>query len=221
MSVEMPGPIDNLLSNVSGVVLDIGPGSGEMLSRFNPSKITTMYGAEPAADLHPGLLRNAEKAGFKGKYKSLLCGGEPESLIPALAKSGVLEPSYSDVTRGQQRPKQDEEGIFDEIMCIRVLCGVPHPQDTIRGLYGLLKPGGRLVVCEHVVNPWRTEGWILARLAQTVFTLLGWPFFMGGCELQRKTGQYLKDAGEWESVKLQYMEPRTVIPFLVGELRKK
>jgi SAM-dependent methyltransferase len=212
MSVEMPGPITELLQQSSGLVLDIGPGSGEILPRFDPTKIHAMYGAEPAADLHPGLLRNAEKLGFGNKYHALLCGGEPESLIPALHKSGILGRSGTGGTA--------EDGVFDEICCIRVLCGVPHPKETIKGLYSLLKPGGRMVICEHVVNPWRTQGSVLARIAQFMYTVLGWPFFMGGCEVQRHTEQYLKEAGKWQKFQLEYVQPRNVIPFVVGELIK-
>jgi SAM-dependent methyltransferase len=195
---------------------DIGPGSGEVLSRFDPSKIVAMYGAEPAAQLHLGLMRNAQKRGFGEKYHALVCGAEPESLIPALSKSGILRSSGTGGTA--------ENGVFDEICCVRVLCGVPHPQETVRGLYHLLKPGGRMVICEHVVNPWATEGSYLGRVMQIVITVLGWPFFMGGCEVQRNTLEYLKQAaGEegWDKFDLQYVEPRGTIPFIVGELRKK
>jgi SAM-dependent methyltransferase len=212
MSVEMPGPLDELLYTCQGLVLDIGPGSGEILPRFNHDLITAMYGAEPAEDLHPGLLKNAKKRGFGDKYHALLCGGEPETLIPALHKSGILEANG----KGSA-----EDGIFDVICCVRVLCGVPHAEQTIKGLYALLKPGGRMVICEHVANPWRTEGSLPARLMQVVYTLAGWPFFMGGCELQRHTPELLRNAGEWDKFDLKYYGPKDVIPFVVGELVKK
>ncbi|KAF1962947.1 S-adenosyl-L-methionine-dependent methyltransferase [Byssothecium circinans] len=213
MSIEMPGAINELLSKSSGIVLDVGPGSGELLNRFNSSKIMAIYGAEPAVDLHPGLLENAQKAGFGDRYHALLCGGEPESLIPALHKSGILKVSGTGGTA--------EDGVFDEICCVRVLCGVPHPQQTIKGLYALLKPGGRMVICEHVVNPWRKQGSVLARIIQVVFTVLGWPFFLAGCELQRHTLEFLREAGEWQSFELEYVGEKSVVPFVVGELVKK
>jgi SAM-dependent methyltransferase len=213
MSAEMPGPTFELLSHCKGVVLDIGPGSGEMLSRFNPDLITALYGAEPAKDLHPGLERQAANRGFKSKFTPLVCGAEPESLIPALHKAGIIQVSG--------KGGSAEDGVFDEICCTRVLCGVPHAQQTIKSLYNLLKPGGRMVICEHVANPWRTEGLMLARLMQMVYTLLGWPFFMGGCELQRHTAEYLRDAGEWDKFELKYYGPKDAIPFVVGELIKK
>lgn len=212
MSAEMPGPLFELVSKCKGVVLDIGPGSGEILPRFNPEIIKAIYGAEPAEDLHPGLKRRAEETGFGSKFYPLLCGAEPESLIPALHKSGILGVNG--------KGGLASEGIFDEVCCIRVLCGVPHPQQTIKGLYNLLKPGGRMVICEHVVNPWRTEGSVAARFMQFIYTLLGWPFFMGGCELQRHTPDFLRDAGEWDQFELKYYGPSDCLPFVVGELRK-
>ncbi|KAF2829898.1 S-adenosyl-L-methionine-dependent methyltransferase [Ophiobolus disseminans] len=213
MSAEMPGNTFQLLSECKGVILDIGPGSGEMLSHFNPNTITALYGAEPAQDLHPGLVKNAAKRGLKDRFHPLVCGAEPNTLIPALNKSGILK-----VT---SRGGTAENGVFDEICCTRVLCSVPNPRQTIKSLYQLLKPGGRMVICEHVANPWRTEGTLAARFMQLVYTLLGWPFFMGGCELQRHTREYLRDAGEWDQFDLKYYGPRDAVPFVVGELIKK
>jgi SAM-dependent methyltransferase len=213
MSEEMPGPTFELLSCCKGVVLDVGPGSGEVMSRFNPDLITALYGAEPAQALHPGLVKKAAKAGFKSKFHPLLCGAEPESLIPALHKVGIVQVSG--------KGGSAEDGVFDEICCTRVLCGVPHPQQTIKSLYSLLKPGGRMVICEHVANPWRTEGTMPARFMQLVYTILGWPFFMGGCELQRHTSEFLRDAGEWDHFELKYFGAKDAIPFVVGELIKK
>jgi hypothetical protein len=71
-----------------------------------------MYGAEPAAALHPGLIANAKKHGFADKYRALLCGGEPGSLIPALNRSNILASSGTGGTA--------ENGVFDEICCLRV-----------------------------------------------------------------------------------------------------
>ncbi|KAF2198607.1 S-adenosyl-L-methionine-dependent methyltransferase [Delitschia confertaspora ATCC 74209] len=212
MSQEMPAGTDSLLASVSGLVLDLGPGTGEILSRLNPSQILAVYGAEPAVDMHSKLRENVKKHGFDGKYTPMLCGAEPESLIPALAKCGMVTGDAAG------------EGVFDEICCIRVLCGIPRPRDTIQALYGLLKPGGRMIVCEHVVVPWRTEGSKMARFMQFVYTMIGWPFFMAGCELQRHTELWLREAAGregWASVNLKYVEPKTAVPFIVGELRKR
>ncbi|OCK91583.1 uncharacterized protein K441DRAFT_707151 [Cenococcum geophilum 1.58] len=177
MSVGMPGPINVLLKTAHGVVLDVGPGSGEQLSRFDPAKIGVMHGAEPNIHLLPGLLRIAEKVGFDRKYRALQCGGEPESLIPALAKAGALK-------------------------------DVPRPEETIQGLYRLLKPGGRLIVCEHLANPWRDGiGSFLALIFQAIYALLGWSFWLGGCNIDQDTAKFLRAGARmegWAKAELEY-----------------
>ncbi|KAJ9649449.1 hypothetical protein H2201_004986 [Coniosporium apollinis] len=213
LSLEMPAPLDPLVKSLHGRVLDIGPGTGSQLNRYNTDAAVEMiYAAEPAVDLHAELAKNAEKAGLRDRYKILSCGAEPESLIPALAKTGLLERGGSD------------EGIFDDIVSIRVLCGVPRPEETVAGLYRLLRPGGRLIVCEHVVNPWQSkEGSVLARLAQVVYRFSGWWFLLGGCNIDRDTEKTLKEAGGksgWKEVRLQIVDAHAAIPMLVGCLVK-
>jgi hypothetical protein len=46
-------------------------------------------------------------------------------------------------------------------------------------------------------------------------------FFIGGCELQRDTLEYLRDAGEWDKFDLKNYTPKDVTPFIVGELIKE
>jgi len=214
MSEEMPGDTFKLLGTVKGTVLDCGPGSGEMTKKFNPEQINAIYGAEPALDLHAGLTANAEKAGFGGgKYKALACGVEPESLIPALAKEGLLT---------NERP---ETGIFDEIVCVRVLCGVPKQEETVEGLYRLLKPGGRLLISEHVINPFPHAGSIVGRAMQIILMFVGWKFLMAGCSLNRDTMGALERAakphGGWKSKNVRYVNGWATVPFIVGTLTKK
>ena len=43
-----------------------------------------------------------------------------------------------------------EEGSVDTVLSVQVLCSVPKPRESIRGLYGLLREGGVMVVYEHV-----------------------------------------------------------------------
>jgi SAM-dependent methyltransferase len=217
MSQEMPPGTGSLLASVSGVVLDVGPGSGTQLHFFDPSKITKMYGVEPGVDMHAKLLENAQKCGFSnGQYEPIAAGAEPPSLIPALAKRGLLSP------RGKG---ESGEGIFDTIACVRVLCGVPNHRETIEGLYRVLKPGGRLVICEHVVNPWPHGGGLVGRVLQKVYMVLGWWFWMGGCCLDRDTESVLKDVakadGGWKSFEVKRLDQWTVLPHIVGEMVKR
>jgi SAM-dependent methyltransferase len=214
MSAEMPPGTVELVASCKGVVLDVGPGSGTQLHLFDAIKITKIYGVEPSVDMHADLLKNAEKAGLKGKYEAIAAGAEPQSLIPALAKRNLLKTSEKDGT-----------GIFDSIACIRVLCGVPSPEETADGLYRLLKPGGRLIVCEHVKQGSEnmSGGDPIASLMQRFFMLVGWSFWLGGCCLNRDTDKMLRkvaDPGGWSEVKVTYMQTYAAVPYIVGEYVK-
>lgn len=143
------------------------------------------------------------------------CSAEKESLVPALEKNGLLDDA-----------KVNKGGVFDSIVCTRVLCSVPRPEETIGGLYGLLKPGGKMLVCEHVVNPWTTrKGSMLARGFQVLYTLLGWSFFMGDCHMNRDTGKILREVAEgdggWESVDLDSHFEWSTLPYVSGVLVKR
>lgn len=204
-----------LLSTAKGVVLDLGPGTGECLRLFTPDLITKAYGPEPAVDMHPALQKNINKAGLNGKYEILAAGAEPDSLIPALAKKGVF--AVSGIS---------SEGVFDTILCTRVLCGVPHTEETIQQLFRLLKPGGKMIVSEHVKSPWPRKGSFLGVfgfIMQKFLLLVGWNFWMGGCALNKKTFNMLIDAGGqggWKDVDLRFARSWHPIPFVVGTLTK-
>jgi SAM-dependent methyltransferase len=207
------GPLKNiipLLGSATGVVLDVGPGDGRQLKLYTSPVMKIIYGAEPCEILHPALKEAAEKAGLGGKYRILTCGGQRQSLYPKLRELGIMK----------------EGPVFDTIVCSKVLCSVPCPEDTVAGLYDLLKPGGKFIICEHVKNPWRTrKGSVIARLIQLLYTLHGWTFFLGGCHLGRNTDEIVKAAankdGGWDKVDLENAVAWGTIPYVLGELVKK
>lgn len=165
-------------------MLDIGPGDGRQLVNYTNPGIKALYGAEPCVELHSGLQIAAEKAGLGEKLTILDCGAQRETLVPKLQELGLLG-------------KGKVEGVFDTIVCSKVLCSVPNQKDTVASLYALLKPGGRLIVCEHVRNPWRTPKWsVVARAIQEFFMLQGWSWFLSGCQLTRNTDEVVKGVGE-------------------------
>jgi SAM-dependent methyltransferase len=170
------------------------------------ANITAIYGAEPSAGLHPILRRRIEEAGLSGKYKILSCPAEKKALSTALAKEGV---------------GQSAEGIFDTIVCVRVLCSVPNLDETVREFYKLLCPGGELMVVEHIRNPWTKNGSIMGRAFQILYTALGWTFLLAGCELGRDTASSLRNGGAWEAVDLKTHFEWSALPYLSGTLTKK
>jgi SAM-dependent methyltransferase len=204
LAVDMPPELSPLLDTLHSKVLDIGPGSGDQLHRYSAAKVDAIYGAEPASKLHAQLLTKSNAAGFGGKYHILSCGAEPDALVPVLSKEGLFA--------------EGSEGVFDDIVSIRVLCGVPDLKETVGGIYRLLKPGGRLIVMEHVV----AQKSVIARFLQGFYMLVGrWKFWMGGCCLNRDTERALRAAGEWREVDLKLTNSWSTIPQIVGCLIKK
>jgi len=223
---EVPPALGEILATSHGVILDVGPGGGHHVFRFsNQQSITAIYGAEPSVDMHIALRDYAKKAGLGEKYKILSCGVEPESLIPALAREGLL---------GKDNSLGD--GVFDEVVCIRVLCSVPKLDETVGVLYRCLKPGGRLVVCEHVVNDsnkggnkvgrfFHKGGSKFGKFLQYFYMALGWSFWFGGCQLTRDTTAVLMKAakadGGWAEVTLEEYDEWSIMPHIVGYCVKK
>ena len=204
-----------LLATASGDVLELGPGSGEQVQYFKPAtKARTIYGAEPCVPLHDDLRANAVRHGLGDKYKIVIAGAEKETLIPGLAKAGLLQ---------SQSP---EKGVFDTIVCVRVLCSVQDLQETAAAVYDLLKPGGKLLVCEHTVNPWTTaRGSYLARGFQFLYSSLGWTFFVGNCHLTRDIKKAVVEAagphGGWAKVELQDHFGWSCLPYVAGTCVKR
>jgi SAM-dependent methyltransferase len=210
---QLPGNTEALLREASGAVLEIGAGSGELLHLYDDKKIQTIHGVEPAEDLYERLEKQADAAGFgNGRYVILKCGAEPEELVPALAKGGFLKDNHLG-------------GLYDTIVCVRVLCMVRDQEETVRVLYQTLKPGGRLIVCEHGINRWdRESGSVIARVIQMLLMWLGWSIVMGDCHLDRKMQKVLVEAaqggGGWAASDLVTVDAWGVLPYTVGVLTK-
>jgi hypothetical protein len=207
---DTPASLSEILSSSQGVILDVGPGCGHQLFRFSSStRITAIYGAEPGSSMHQQLRQRALKAGLGDKYFVMNCGAELESLVPALHKEGLLG---KDGSLGN--------GIFDEVLCIRVLCGVGDMTATIDGLYKCLRSGGRIVVCEHVICREPT-----GQFFQRLYGLLGWSFWIGGCHLRRDIANAIREAakkdGGWQTENLEIVNAWSSLPHIVGYFVKK
>ncbi|PQE23403.1 methyltransferase domain-containing protein [Rutstroemia sp. NJR-2017a WRK4] len=123
-----------LIQQARGVVLDIGPGSGEWLHVFDKSRVTKIYGVEPNRDHYAVLRRRIEEAGLTGVYE-IVEGG-----VEDLTKWGIQEESV------------------DSIVTILCLCSVDSPEEMIEVLYGKLKKGGVWLLHEHVRT--KQGGWV-------------------------------------------------------------
>jgi SAM-dependent methyltransferase len=183
------GPVKReILKNANGRVLEIGAGTGESLKHYPLKQIDRIYGVEPSLSKCAILQQKCEELGMRGKYE----------VIP--------------------RGIEDLEGIklesIDTVVCVRsfivsilrifqihCLCSIPDPQNTIKNVYDLLKPGGQFIILEHVAsNYWFT------RIIQTIYTNLGWRFLFDGCEMNRDTLKWILEAPQKKNVTWQNIE---------------
>ncbi|KAJ9156085.1 Methyltransferase-like protein 7B [Pleurostoma richardsiae] len=191
-------PVPGLVASAHGVVLELGPGTGNQLSRFAAPTITHVYGVEPntafADALMARLASEETPAALRDRYTPVFCGVEDRG---ALARQGVVP------------------GSVDCVVSMQVLCSVERPREVAAWLYELLKPGGQVIFWEHCRSEDRVTRWV-----QRVWSLL-WPVVVGGCRLDRPIREILLGAGEWEVVKIETdRQPHLVMPRIWGRLLK-
>ena len=206
-----------LVSEARGIVLELGPGIGSQLPRYDTSKITKIYGVEPNVDLHKSLRENIKTSGLIDVYEIIPCGVED---VVELKKHGIVL------------------GSIDTILSVQVLCSVPDPNEMLRRLYALLRPGGQLIVYEHVKSKDLISSMVQSksRLSESVPSIrkidpevvdvynIFWPFFIGNCHLNRTTQHSIMQAGDWRRIELTSPTSEDawlVFPRIYGRLWKR
>ncbi|MCJ1463124.1 hypothetical protein MMC07_001729 [Pseudocyphellaria aurata] len=188
--------VPDLVCQASGIVVELGPGSGNQLSRYDASKVTKIYGIEPNVGLHDRLRVRIKESKLDDIYTIVPCGIENGA---ELEKYGISRESV------------------DTVLTCQVLCSVPQPETTVRHMYRLLKPGGRLIAYEHI----RSDDFV-SRTVQKLYNL-AWPYGMGYCHLDRPTEKYLQNAGSWSKIDLKLPNREdawSLFPRVSGQLIK-
>lgn len=140
-----------LLAGASGRVLEIGAGTGLNLPHY-PGDIEELVLAEPVEEM-------AERIDVSVRDDDL-----PVSVVQ---------------TPAEELPFAD--GSFDTVVSTMVLCTVTDPARAIAEIRRVLRPGGRLLFCEHV----RSDS---PRMARWQDRLAGpWASFAEGCRCDRDT----------------------------------
>jgi SAM-dependent methyltransferase len=120
--------VPSLVRAAYGTVLELGPGPGNQLHRFNVAAVDFIYGVEPSPHYAPNIAAKLQKLHLQNKYKLLTCGIEDSDVL---------------------RREEIEEGGLDAVLSIQVLCAVRDVKMVMREVYKLLKPGGCFIFWEH------------------------------------------------------------------------
>ncbi len=149
-----------IIDQASGLVLEIGAGTGLNFQFYQPERVERVEAVEPDA----AMLRYARER--------LSMARVPIELTQA---------------RAEALPFADET--FDSAITTLVFCSVADP---LRGLYEVkrvLKPGGMLLIVEHV----RAQGAIAACVQDVLVPLT--TRFAGNCHWNRDTASTVISAG--------------------------
>ncbi len=142
-----------LLSEAKGRTIDIGAGTGANLGLFPPA-VTELVMAEP----DPHMRRRLDEKVAAG------AGGIETRTVAA----GAGDLPFGDAS-------------FDTVVFTLVLCTVPDPAAALAEAARVLRPGGRVLFCEHVLSEDADRAKWQHRLRRP------WRFLAAGCVCDRDT----------------------------------
>ena len=149
-----------VVPNAEGKVLELGIGSGRNLAFYDPRKVDSVFGVDPMAELRA----RAQAA------------PRPNDLIVSIL-DGTAETLPFD------------NASFDSVVCTFTLCSVRSPSEALNEARRVLKPGGRLLFCEHGLAP-DTDVVRWQRRVEPV-----WKRLTGGCHLTRPIAPTMESCG--------------------------
>lgn len=114
---------------------------------------------------------------------------EPERRLAVLAQEAADAASVPVTVSTETVEEFAAREPFDAVVCSLVLCSVDDPDDVVRQLLSVLKPGGELRYLEHIASSGPRER--LQKLADATL----WPRIAGNCHTHRHTEQTIVAAG--------------------------
>ena len=151
---------EKVVPRAAGRVLEVGIGSGLNLPYYDPARVDHVIGLDPAGEMLRYAERKSAALPFTVEYLAL----EGER-IPLDAKS------------------------VDTVLVTYTLCTIPDANAALQGMRHVLKPGGRLIFCEHGKAPDDA----VRRWQNRLNPLWGW--IGGGCNLNRDIPALIAAAG--------------------------
>jgi ubiquinone/menaquinone biosynthesis C-methylase UbiE len=149
-----------VVPKAEGRVLELGAGGGANFALYDPHQVTSVEGVDPS----PGLLDRARDA----------------------AKAEGIE---FDIKEGIAEDLPFEDDLFDTVLATFTLCSVQDQAQSLAEARRVLKPGGKMLFCEHGAAPDpKTAKW--QRRIEPIWKRIG-----GGCHLTRPITSAISGAG--------------------------
>jgi ubiquinone/menaquinone biosynthesis C-methylase UbiE len=151
---------------IYGHCLDVAVGTGGNIEFYKNAKSLREV---TLIDISKGMLSQA-----KQKAKQMLFNDQP---ITHFVRTAVENMPF-------------ENSSFDSILSIDVFCSVTDPEQGLKELVRVLKPGGRIVFVEH----FRTRLWYIDLCLMLLTVLFMYPLL--GISMVRKTDEFIKKQRE-------------------------
>ena len=143
-----------------GCVLEVGVGSGLNLAYYDARKVSKVIGLDPSPEMTRKAARSARRAPIEVEFVNA-----PAESIPLAS------------------------GSVDTALVTYALCTIPETGPALREIGRVLRPGGRLVFCEHGLAPDAN-----VRKWQDRITPV-WKRLAGGCHLNRDIPALIEQGG--------------------------
>ena len=111
----------------------------------------------------------------------------PEMLKIARRRAAEL-PHNVDLREGDAHRLDFPDGSFDTVVCTFSLCAIPDERQAVSEMKRVLRPGGLLVLADHIASPNRVGRGIQWLMERATIPL-------GGEHFQRRPSQTVKEAG--------------------------
>jgi ubiquinone/menaquinone biosynthesis C-methylase UbiE len=151
---------EKVVPAAEGRVLEVGMGSGINLPFYDPSRIEFVWGLEPSEGMRRRAQKRLEAAPFEVKLLDL-----PGEAIPL-----------------------DDDSV-DTVLLTYTLCTIADFRQALAQMRRVLKPGGKLLFCEHGEAPDES----VQKWQRRINPL--WKRIAGGCNLNRPIPRCLEEAG--------------------------
>ncbi len=153
----------------TGRVLEVGIGTGLNIPLYDPGRVTHLWALDPSAELWSIARKNAREHHLDAEF---------------------IQSGAEDI------PLDDNSA--DTVVMTYTLCSIPDSHAALHDIKRVLKPGGRLIFCEHGEAPDESVRRWQNRLNPA------WKMVSGGCNLNRPVPELLERSG-FRSADMQTM----------------
>ena len=151
---------EKVVPQASGIILEVGIGSGLNIPFYDQAKVEKIIGLDPSIELHAMAKKTADQHNLAVDF---IVGGAEKMDLP--------------------------NDSVDTVLVTYTMCTIPDALSANKEMLRVLKPGGKLIFCEHGLAPDANVSKWQSRIDPF------WGKIAGGCHLNRNIPELIRSAG--------------------------